>query len=177
MYYRTSIAKEIYFRSCRIGSNDYVREFAINLIAEEAKMMLFLNQLLTLNYSKKFMREVKSRLWLTKQRALMWLAIATDTIEIGKLIPALLRSAKTAKYKRVQDEALELLEIYIKSSSLKTNIIEILEPFERTSNKILSMPFADEWIKDLIENERTENGGNKYGCIIYRLCSATNKTI
>lgn len=160
IFQRSLIAKEVNYHACKQEMSVKFKQEICQLILAETQHIDFLNKLLLQYTDQIISTEINSRVYLAKQRALFWLAIATDPVQINKLIPSLLKSAKTSAYKLTQEKALELLEIYIKDEVIKRQIISIFEPPTKKSTlsaKDDSIP--DIWLSRVIQSQTNPAAG------------------
>jgi len=115
---RTIAAKESQYRACQFPVSLRFKQQATALTIVETEWIVYLNQLLTKTSDVFIQGELLSRIQLAKQRALSWLAVATDPLKISRIIPTLMRPSINFAYQQAHDKALELLEVYITDSYL-----------------------------------------------------------
>ncbi len=151
VWQRTIAAKESRYRACQLRVGTQFRRQATELAVAEAGLINYLDSILAQQSQPFIKAELTSRIQLATERALSWLAVATDPLKVSQIIPALLKPSTTFAYQQAKEKALELLEVYIKDHHLKNQIISIFDP--SYAKKVLdssSTFFHDDWLTRII---------------------------
>jgi hypothetical protein len=152
VWQRTIAAKESRYRACLLQVGSRFKKQASQFALAEARDISYLHILLSQQSDAFIKAEINSRIQLATERALCWLAVATDPVRVSQIIPALLRPATTFIYQQAQEKALELLDIYVENRNLKNMIVSLFDPaYEAEKLEDATYSFTDEWLLKIIK--------------------------
>lgn len=156
IYHRGLAAKFTNNRSFTCAPSEQFKQKAKQLAKEECAIIAHLNTLLQQSLNPAIKNEIGLRIKLAKTRFLQWIAISTRPKEVNQLASALLQDFTQAN-QPIIDKAVELLEIYVNDTKMRSYINYVYENQTLADTPNLPLSYHDPWLDTIMDTNMNQN--------------------